>query len=210
VVRLSGHRSRGPGFDSRRFLIFWEAVGLERGPLSLVRTTEERLRSRKPRLTTGGSVEVTTQHSLSAKVGTTSPTSGGHSVGRHSSLADQSHWVYFLWVAQSLTWLQIKRLTTNDVRLTHIWLVTIRVLARDPAYFFWGFSWSFSDPPQDAGIGCYVNVWNDCYIKQKFQTIYVGSYTCFITGDVSWLSSSPECMCMLRMSLGCCSFQVRR
>jgi hypothetical protein len=39
VVRVSGYR--GPGFDSRLFQIFWEAVGLERGPLSLVKTTEE-------------------------------------------------------------------------------------------------------------------------------------------------------------------------
>jgi hypothetical protein len=43
VVRVSGYRSRGPGFGSRHFLIFREAVGLERGPLSLVRTTEELL-----------------------------------------------------------------------------------------------------------------------------------------------------------------------
>jgi hypothetical protein len=41
VVRVSGYRSRGPGFDSRRFQIFWEAEGLERGSLSLLRTTEE-------------------------------------------------------------------------------------------------------------------------------------------------------------------------
>jgi hypothetical protein len=41
VVRVSGYRSRGPQFDSRRFQIFWEATGLERGPLNLVRTTEE-------------------------------------------------------------------------------------------------------------------------------------------------------------------------
>jgi hypothetical protein len=41
MVRVSGYRSRGPEFDSRRFQIFWEAAGLERGPLSLVRTTEE-------------------------------------------------------------------------------------------------------------------------------------------------------------------------
>jgi hypothetical protein len=41
VVRVSDYRSRGPGFDSRRFQIFWEAAGLERGPLSLVRTIEE-------------------------------------------------------------------------------------------------------------------------------------------------------------------------
>jgi hypothetical protein len=43
LVRVSGYRSRGPGFDSRRFQIFWEAADLERGPLSLVRTTEELL-----------------------------------------------------------------------------------------------------------------------------------------------------------------------
>jgi hypothetical protein len=32
---------RRPGFDSRHYKIFWEVVGLERGPLSLVGTTEE-------------------------------------------------------------------------------------------------------------------------------------------------------------------------
>jgi hypothetical protein len=37
VVRVPGYRSRSPGFDSRRYQIFWEVVGLERGPLSLVR-----------------------------------------------------------------------------------------------------------------------------------------------------------------------------
>jgi hypothetical protein len=34
VVRVSGCYPRGPGFDSRRYQIFWVAVGLERGPLS--------------------------------------------------------------------------------------------------------------------------------------------------------------------------------
>jgi hypothetical protein len=45
------------GFDSRCYQIFWEVVGLERGPLSFVSTTEELLgrkikrpRSGKPRL----------------------------------------------------------------------------------------------------------------------------------------------------------------
>jgi hypothetical protein len=37
---LQIHRS---GFDSRRYQIFWEVVGLERGSLSLVSTTEELL-----------------------------------------------------------------------------------------------------------------------------------------------------------------------
>jgi hypothetical protein len=43
VVRVSGYRSRGPGFDSRSYQFFWEVGGLERGPLSLVTTTEELL-----------------------------------------------------------------------------------------------------------------------------------------------------------------------
>jgi hypothetical protein len=41
VVRVPGYRSRGLGFDSLRYQIFREVVGLERGPLSLVRITEE-------------------------------------------------------------------------------------------------------------------------------------------------------------------------
>jgi hypothetical protein len=54
VVRVSGYRFRGPGLDSRPYQIFWETGGLERGPLSLVITTEVRLRSRKLRLTAVG------------------------------------------------------------------------------------------------------------------------------------------------------------
>ena len=38
VVRVSGYRYRGPGFDLRRYQIFWVVVGLERGPFSLVRS----------------------------------------------------------------------------------------------------------------------------------------------------------------------------
>jgi hypothetical protein len=61
VVRVPGYRSRGPGFDSWRYQIFWEVVSLERGPLSLVSITEELLEwkssgswSRIPRLTAMG------------------------------------------------------------------------------------------------------------------------------------------------------------
>jgi hypothetical protein len=43
VVRVPGYRSRGPSFDSRRYQIFWLVVGLERGPLSLVKIIEELL-----------------------------------------------------------------------------------------------------------------------------------------------------------------------
>jgi hypothetical protein len=43
VVIVSGYRSRGPGFDSRRYQIFWEVMGLDWGPLSLMSTIEELL-----------------------------------------------------------------------------------------------------------------------------------------------------------------------
>ena len=46
VVGVSGYRYRGLGFDSRRYQIFWVAVGLEWGALSLVslmRSIEELL-----------------------------------------------------------------------------------------------------------------------------------------------------------------------
>ena len=43
VVRVSGYRYRGLGFDSRRYQIFWVVVSLERGPLSLVRSIKELL-----------------------------------------------------------------------------------------------------------------------------------------------------------------------
>jgi len=50
VVRVSVYRYRGPGFDPRRYQTFWVAVGLERGPLSLVslvRSIEELLEWKK-------------------------------------------------------------------------------------------------------------------------------------------------------------------
>jgi hypothetical protein len=46
-LRSSGQFSwlkiQRPGFDSRHYQIFWEVVGLERGPLSLVSAIEELL-----------------------------------------------------------------------------------------------------------------------------------------------------------------------
>jgi hypothetical protein len=43
IPQANSYRSRGPGFDSRRYQIFWEVVGLERGPLSFVSIIEELL-----------------------------------------------------------------------------------------------------------------------------------------------------------------------
>jgi hypothetical protein len=40
MVRIPGYRSKGSGFDSRQYQIFWEVVGLVQGPLSLVNTIE--------------------------------------------------------------------------------------------------------------------------------------------------------------------------
>jgi hypothetical protein len=88
----SGQRSflqiQRSGFNSRRYQIFWEVVGLERGPLSLVSTIEVLLerQSSGPGL---GNREHGRRDPLRWQRGTlnpqklalTSPTSGGHSVG---------------------------------------------------------------------------------------------------------------------------------
>jgi hypothetical protein len=88
VVRVPGYRSRGTEFDSRRYQIFWEVVGLERGPLSLASTTEELL----GRNSSGSGLEnreygrgdpLRWQRNTlyPQKLTVTSPTSGGRSVG---------------------------------------------------------------------------------------------------------------------------------
>jgi hypothetical protein len=88
VFSNPGYRSRGPGFDSRRYHVFFEVVGLERDPLSLVSTTEE-LFERK---SSGSGIENREYGRRDSsrwprgtlypqKLALTSPTSGGCSVG---------------------------------------------------------------------------------------------------------------------------------
>jgi hypothetical protein len=43
LVRVPGYRPRDPGFDFWRYHIFWVVLGLEPGPHSFVRITEELL-----------------------------------------------------------------------------------------------------------------------------------------------------------------------
>jgi hypothetical protein len=102
VVRVPGYRSRGPGFDSTT-RCFWEVVGLERGPLSLVSTTEELLgrKSRGSGLENRdygrrGSTALTTRHPLSAKLALTSPTSGYRSIGKVRSRTEATEFCLFV------------------------------------------------------------------------------------------------------------------
>jgi hypothetical protein len=88
VVRVPGYRSRGPGFDYRRYQIFWEVVGLERCPLSLVSTIEELLGSNSSgsglenrEYGRGDPLRCPRDTLYPQKLALTSPTSGGRSVG---------------------------------------------------------------------------------------------------------------------------------
>jgi hypothetical protein len=91
VVRVPGYISRGP-VDSRRYQIFWEVVGLEQGPLSLVNTIEELLE----RKSSGSGLDNReygragyTKHVYPQKLALTS-------LGLYTSLAGQSHGVIII------------------------------------------------------------------------------------------------------------------
>jgi hypothetical protein len=88
MVRVPGYRSRDPGFDSRRYQIFWKVVGLERGPLSLVRIIEELLEwkssgsGQENRINGPWDPLRWPRDTLYPRMlALTSPTSGGHLIG---------------------------------------------------------------------------------------------------------------------------------
>jgi hypothetical protein len=86
------------GFDCRRYQIFWEVVDLDRGPLSLVSTTEELL-GRKSRKLEYGRRDPSRWPRSSLhpqKLEVTSPTSGGRSVGIGRSRTQATKFLVFL------------------------------------------------------------------------------------------------------------------
>jgi hypothetical protein len=105
VVRVPHSRSRGPGFDFRRYQIFWKVVGLEWGPFSLMSTIEELL----VRDSGGSSLENWEYAHVvplcwlrdtlyPQKLAPTLPTSGGRSVGIVHLRAKVTEFVCFLLV----------------------------------------------------------------------------------------------------------------
>jgi hypothetical protein len=87
------------GFDSRRYQISWKVEGLERGPLSLVSTTEGILE----RKSSGSSLENQdydrgdpprwTRDTYQKKLALTSPTSGGRSIRIDRSQTSATEWL---------------------------------------------------------------------------------------------------------------------
>jgi hypothetical protein len=79
VIRIPGYRSRGPGFDSWRYQIFWEVMDMEQGSLSR-----------------GASLRWPRDTLYPLKLALISPTSGGHSVGIVRLRTKATEFVWFM------------------------------------------------------------------------------------------------------------------
>jgi hypothetical protein len=114
VIRVPGYISRGPGFDSWRYQIFWDVAGLEWGPLSLVRITEELLETEvsAPVYKTeingrGDSLRWPSDTLYPLKLALTSPTSGGRSVGIVRLRTKAPEFLFFIYRSFQYLWLYI-------------------------------------------------------------------------------------------------------
>jgi hypothetical protein len=110
VVRVLGYRFRGPGSIPGATRFFWEVVGLEQGPLSLVSTIEELLE----RISRGSGLENRKYGCrdqsrrprgilFPQKLALISPTSGGRSVGIVRSRTQATEFS-FLFLIYSCCW----------------------------------------------------------------------------------------------------------
>jgi hypothetical protein len=111
VVRVPGYRSRGPGLNSRLYKIFWEVIGLERGPVSLVSTTKELLGTNSSGFGLenrehgrGDPLRWSSDTLYPQKLAVTSPTSCGRSVGIVRLRTKVTEFVFLFWISQNTAW----------------------------------------------------------------------------------------------------------
>jgi hypothetical protein len=121
VVRGPGYRSRGPGSIPAATRFFWEVVGLERGPLSLLSTIEELLERKSNGFELERQITAVGIHPTDSatplyprELALTSPTNGGRSVG-------------------TVRW----RTKTKDLSLVLIIIIIIRLCSLELHYVYW-------------------------------------------------------------------------
>jgi hypothetical protein len=128
VVRVPFYRSRGSEFDSWHYQIFWEALVLERGPLSLVSTIKELL----GRKSSGSGLENRDYGRRDPlcwprntfywqKLALTSPTSGGRSVGIIRSRTKGQE------VCSIMKKIRLSSCLTNHYAMKAYWEVDVRI-----------------------------------------------------------------------------------
>jgi hypothetical protein len=126
---LQIQRSR---FDSQRYQIFWEAVGLELGPLSLVSTIEELL----GRNSSGSRLESREYDCKDMslwprgtlypqKLALTSPTSGGRSV---AIVRSRTHATEFLWPSSAPC---VRYFCARAIGLAAYWAYAVPILKQE-------------------------------------------------------------------------------